>query len=158
MPHVVVRRGFVDSITCDMRTWCGGECERCGGNDPDGRDYVRGADCPTCHGTGRATGIGPAVLRSHPVTRVVLTGVVTRSAVSAMGRVTRESAGLLFDLAFPRGLAHIEGNADRLESIISDAAILWAKSENDRQKRRAKDKAEFERIRVAQDQLAATIT
>jgi hypothetical protein len=69
----VVRRGFVDEVRCDLRTWCGGECERCGGNDPDGRDYVRGADCPTCHGTGRTSGIGPAVVRAHPVQRVVLT-------------------------------------------------------------------------------------
>jgi uncharacterized protein (TIGR02996 family) len=76
--NYIVRRGFVDAITCDLPTWCGGECERCRGNrfvdavnPPDDDIYWR--RCPDCNATGRTTGIGPAVVRAHPVRRVVLT-------------------------------------------------------------------------------------
>lgn len=122
------RRGFVAEVRCTLADWCGGECGRCGGGrlalDP--RGVTR---CPDCNHSGRTVGIGPAVVARHPVERVVLTDVVTRAAASDIGRVTRESAGELFDRAFPPGIAYIVGNAERLEAIMSAVALLWAKSQ-----------------------------
>jgi uncharacterized protein (TIGR02996 family) len=74
----IVSRGFIDAVTCDLRTWCGGECERCDGLGrittglaPDGIIISSSVTCSACHGTGRVIGIGPAVVRAHPVRRVV---------------------------------------------------------------------------------------
>ena len=71
----LVRSGFVDEIRCTLAEWCGGECPEC-----VRYEYVRGVptvqrllNCRHCHGTGRTIGIGPQVVRKHPVTKVVLT-------------------------------------------------------------------------------------
>lgn len=138
----IVRRGFVDEIRCTLAEWCGGEeCPEC-----VRYEYVRGVptvqrllNCRHCHGTGRTPGIGPQVVRKHPVTKVVLIDVIERSAWSGStaGAVTIESAGPLFDVAFPPfpdgRLAslggYIEAHADVLEGVISTAAIKWAKSQ-----------------------------
>lgn len=123
-------RGFISRVSGPLVALIGGECEPCGRGwltrHADGRPH----DCPACHGIGRTPGIGPAVVRSHPVTRVVLDGAVVRSAVSKAGRVTRETAGPLFSWAFPTAIGDIEGPADWLESAISGAALTWAKSQN----------------------------
>lgn len=129
----VVRRGFVSEIRCRLAEWCGGECGRCIlgreiGRMSDG-NYSR--ECIFCFGTGRTTGIGPRLVREHPVERVDLSGVVTHSIVpgSPFGAVTRESAGVLFDVAFQNAIgSRIEGNAEVLAEIISRTAIAWAKS------------------------------
>jgi uncharacterized protein (TIGR02996 family) len=61
----ILRRGFVSEVRCTLTDWCGGECP-CFTNEPDYRHE-------RCGGTGYLTGIGPAVVRSHPVEVVVLT-------------------------------------------------------------------------------------
>ena len=60
------RRGFVAEVRCTLSQWCGGEvCEIC---DGDGDDW----QCGHCN-NGRTHGIGPAVVRSHPVEVVRVT-------------------------------------------------------------------------------------
>lgn len=120
---VVARRGFVDEVSCTLADWYSGVQCSCGVG------LQQTYDCRRCGGVGRFAAIGPAVVRSHPVTRVVLDGAVVRSAVSNAGRVTRETAGPLFSWAFPTATGDIEGPADWLESAISGAALTWAKSQ-----------------------------
>lgn len=71
-PSYTVTRGFISEVRCTLADWCGGDCG-CQPDDQDGRDYLRGHDCQQCHGTGRTPGIGPEVMRRHPVEKVVLT-------------------------------------------------------------------------------------
>lgn len=69
------RRGFVSEIRCTFDGWCGERCLTCGGggHDPYRVYESNRGTCPECNGTGLTTGIGPAVVRSHPVKLVVLT-------------------------------------------------------------------------------------
>lgn len=62
----IFRRGFVSEVRCTLADWCGA-CERCGG--------APGTCSEDCHvsGAGTTPGIGPEVVRRHPVERVVLT-------------------------------------------------------------------------------------
>lgn len=79
--NFTVRRGFVAEVRCRLADWIGGECERCGGGgtierrtyafEPEGR-AVGWDDCEPCEGTGRTPGIGPRLVREHPVERVVV--------------------------------------------------------------------------------------
>lgn len=74
--QAIIRRGFVSEIHCTLAEWCGGEqCLTCGGggHDPYRAYESERGTCPECCGTGRTPGIGPAVVRSHPVTSVRLT-------------------------------------------------------------------------------------
>ncbi len=77
--NFTVRRGFVAEIHCRLADWCGVECRRCRGDghflhwDMASDTTRRGHDCPACSGTGRTPGIGPRLVREHPVERVVLT-------------------------------------------------------------------------------------
>lgn len=91
------RRGFVSEVRCTLADWCGGGCEQCGGrrlaanrlarleveaaNNVTDSDDVSGmaealvglfSPCPECNGTGRTPGIGPAIVRRHPVEKVVV--------------------------------------------------------------------------------------
>ncbi len=150
--HAFATRGFIGQWHGPLAAWCGAACGRCArrrrmaaqierlegeeaGVDASGlaEDLMAiGPPCPACNGAGRTTGIGPAVVRSHPVERVVLVGAVGRSRVpgSPFGAATRESCGPLFDEAFPKAIGgRIEGNADILDGVISAAAIAWAKSQ-----------------------------
>jgi uncharacterized protein (TIGR02996 family) len=150
-PIYTVTRGFVSEIRCTLAEWCGGVCERCDGwtfdtqhDERTGRtDHVA---CQTCNQTGRTPGIGPAVVRSQPVTSVRLAGVVARSGVpgSPFGAVTRQSCGPLWPLMFgPDVGGRVEGNADRLDRIVSDAAIRWAKDRSKEAELNAKDPANY---------------
>ena len=134
---VSIRRGFVWYVGSTLSDWCGGECPYCENGTvyeyADGYTVPGSAGaCEMCHGTGRTFGIGPAVVRSHPVTYTVLTDVVRRSGApgSGFGRVTPDSAGVLFPFAFPNAYgSHIEGHFGELVRVMSDAAIRWAKSQ-----------------------------
>lgn len=67
-----VRRGFVAEVRCRLTDWCGDECHQCAGT---GRSFpIDGPSipCRRCGGS-LVTGIGPEVVRRHPVTTVVLT-------------------------------------------------------------------------------------
>ena len=139
------RRGFVSEIRCTFAGWRGGVCRRCGGRGVESV-YERGEygpnryqqTCPDCHRDGTKTGIGPAIVRSHPVTRVVLNGVVRPvEADPAFGMVYRQDIGPLWPLLcnHPRysgnlislGVA-VTDVIEKLESAVSDCAIEWAKS------------------------------
>jgi uncharacterized protein (TIGR02996 family) len=143
-PHVVVRRGFVDEARCDLRTWCGGECEWCGG---DGQSHLTTrsggslgwGDCPDCHGTGRVTGIGPAVVRAHPVRSIVITGAEPRQSQSGLFHWAWENE---FTTGWPSTMpddvirSGLERNGVTIDyqtrtsalDALSAALIAWAKS------------------------------
>lgn len=92
--RATIRRGFVSEIRCTLAEWCGCECGRCAirrrmayqievlEGDAMGYPARNLADdlmelfepCTSCHGTGRTAGIGPQIVRRHPVERVVLVG------------------------------------------------------------------------------------
>lgn len=70
-------RGFVKSVSCSLKDWCGGVCELCGGKDcriidtyADGRTEEK--HCPGCGGAGRVEGHGPAVVRTQPILSVAI--------------------------------------------------------------------------------------
>jgi uncharacterized protein (TIGR02996 family) len=69
-------RGFISEVRCTLADWCGVECECVSRWElhrvPPG-EVIDGHGCYACNGTGTTPGIGPAVVRSHPVDRVVLT-------------------------------------------------------------------------------------
>lgn len=87
-PTVEYRRGFVHTVRCTLIQWCGGVCTECDGwgietvhDERTGRtDHI---NCRRCNGSGRTIGIGPAVVRSHPVTRVEVTDREPYEAVQA---------------------------------------------------------------------------
>jgi uncharacterized protein (TIGR02996 family) len=58
------RRGFIESVTCDLATFLG-ICRRCSNPLVD--------DCRNCGNTGRTISIAPALFASQPVTRVTIT-------------------------------------------------------------------------------------
>ena len=70
-PTFVVARGFADELRCDLRTFVGGECERCGGDGLDAMaDHHRATPCRQCRGTGRVGLDLAAVFAAHPIARV----------------------------------------------------------------------------------------
>ncbi len=126
----VVSGGFLERVECELADWCGGECDRCDGADRTA-NVPNLYPCRRCGATGHTPGIGPRLVREHPVTRVDLSGVVTHSIApgSSLGAVTRGSAGVLFDVAFQNAVgSRIEGDAEVLADIMSQAALTWAKS------------------------------
>lgn len=74
---VIVRRGFVEEITCTLADFAGGECGRCGGRgvyaQQRGLLAFEPRECPTCSGTGRTAGAAGGLFAAHPVSRVRLT-------------------------------------------------------------------------------------
>jgi uncharacterized protein (TIGR02996 family) len=144
--EIIARRGFVSEVRCTLAAWCGGECGRCGsavGWAIAGQMYG-GSTCPTCSGTGRTPGIGPAVVAAHPVERVTLTD---RAPILAPGLGRRAwladdtmldqvpdncRVGLLF-----RWLSKTPGYADNLRvyesaelalDALSAACLAWARA------------------------------
>lgn len=75
--NAVVSRGFISEIHCTLADWCGGRCDVCDGSGgirehlPDGGFRV--PLCERCGGQGRTAGIGPRLVREHPVRVVTLT-------------------------------------------------------------------------------------
>lgn len=155
-PEAIVRRGFVHTVVCTLADWVGGECERCGGSGMSEREYhgVTDSDggCPTCSGTGRTSGIGPAVVRSHPVEAVRVTD---REPFESEGTWSwypvgyepgfHEESDLPVDVLFlmegsditlsERGRhIHYSNTRDAAMLALSAACIAWAKAENDRVK------------------------
>ncbi len=69
--NIIVHRGFVEVIACDLATLFGGLCGRC-----EGRGYyypmnpIQQRGCPVCHGTGRTEGVAAAVFGQHPIVEV----------------------------------------------------------------------------------------
>ena len=171
-----VRRGFVSQIHCTLADWCGGRnrtCTRC--------NYVAGHPwedrCPSCNShrlLQYPQGIGPQIVRRHPVERVVLTdreprgplhdapdlyvwrvtGVPISDGADIPADITRHLAGGKTAASWQR--IYYPTREDALASL-SAAAIAWAKAENERQKRRSDDKTGFDRIRAAQARLASTL-
>jgi uncharacterized protein (TIGR02996 family) len=146
-PAALFQRGFIDSVSCDLRTWCGGECEYIGhaGRRCDHGLILLGDgtyDCPACHDTGRVSGIGPAVVRAHPVRRVVtdreplhLPQWPCWSYTFAPERVNERLPDDLYDaMASHPDCSHRSrtwvGFIDRAAALdaLSSALLAWAKS------------------------------
>jgi uncharacterized protein (TIGR02996 family) len=63
----LVRRGFVESVSCDLATLFGEECDDCDGT---GRSAaIPDADwrCDSCSGAGRTPGVAAALFASQPI-------------------------------------------------------------------------------------------
>ncbi|MBN9521473.1 TIGR02996 domain-containing protein [bacterium] len=72
---LIVRRGFVDAVSCAVDDWVGPDCPACSNRD--------GPDCPLCRNTGREPRCGVWAAARHPVRAVTLAG----SAPMPHGRV-----------------------------------------------------------------------
>lgn len=122
--EVVFRGPFVSAVHCTPADWCGGNCDWSGYSG----DH---SECNHCDGSGTYKGIGLAVVRSHPLDRVELVGVV-RPLPDGWAQITRRDAGILYDVIFPGGSEsdtvqfHI-GQEPRFLEMASAAAIAWAK-------------------------------
>ena len=76
-PLLIVRRGFIEVVTCSLRDWCGGVCGFCRQGRALGYDGEWNMPCIDCHGTGRIGGHGPAIAAVQPVMEVLTTdGIV----------------------------------------------------------------------------------
>lgn len=129
IPGVVssAERGFVYLIYTQVAKWCGGACFMCA--DPFAP--FAPSDCQSCHGSGAIAAIGPRLVRDHPITYVHICDRFERhrheGGVTVV--VSRESAGVLFDIAFPSSGASAEGQEEDVIDALSSAAISWAKSQ-----------------------------
>ena len=136
------RRGFVAEVRCTLSQWCGGECGVCAGHGDiiaDSRGFT--FQCDSCHGTGRTPGIGPSVVRSHPVERVVLNNQplhVLQEGVAWVNDETGTWTGgvptavfRLIKTRWPRANGHQKAFITPEEAVdaLSVALIAWAKSQ-----------------------------
>lgn len=123
-----IHRGFVHTVRCRLAGWIG---------------ETTTVDLAMTDGPYRAPitltpAIGPRVVAEHPVETVRLAGLVRRSAVSKGGAIRRDDAGPLWPYIFmdyrTKPISgHVEcDSADRLEELVSTAAIAWAKARLDR--------------------------
>lgn len=133
LPHEqCIRRGFISEVRCSLADWCGGVCPTCDGwafdtlhDERTGRtDHVA---CQRCNQTGRITAIGPAVVRAHPVERVVLTDCrpMQRQGGWSMAPMYTP-VRMRFDIELSRDTFVTEEDAIR---HTSDLFIAWAKSQ-----------------------------
>lgn len=123
----------------------------------------------------QSTGIGPQIVRRHPVTRVLTdrephenpAGVFVFNRVDGEPEHSSEVPAFIFDLMEggsaerPTSRTHtvkFYSTRELADKALSAALIAWAKAENERQKRRSDDKAGFDRIRAAQARLASTLS
>ena len=68
------RRGFVESVRLDIRTFLGGPCRRCHGSGAAIAAWDSGHErCLECIGSGRIEGVARRLFEEHPVTRVEFT-------------------------------------------------------------------------------------
>ncbi len=146
VPGVVIRRGFVAEVRCTLAAWCGEPCQECNGTGETTvqvtgeYSYDYQGDCRLCSGTGQTHGIGPRLVREHPVERVVVgdsdvfrpfhytdgtAGVaVERSALPAsVWGILSDQCGVTDD-----PLRQPFTTRDDAEAALSAALIAWAKS------------------------------
>lgn len=129
---VLVRRGFVSEVRCTLEHWCGGECQECGGYG-DGPEMV--THCQACDGTHRTLGIGPALVRKHPIERVEFTDDFFNDTLPEILTVYRYTTGPLWPLilqrtayrsAVSRAVVAVSDVPERMLDNVSAAAIEWA--------------------------------
>jgi hypothetical protein len=127
-PIYTVARGFVSEVRCTLAEWCGGVCERCGGTwetQETGRQ-----SCEHCQVAGYPRGIGPAVVRSHPVTSVRLAGVDpveiagTADAWEWPASVVSTFPEVIRGFFYPRWYS----TEEKARGYLSSTFIAWAKS------------------------------
>lgn len=144
----IVRRGFISEVRCTLADWCGGECPTCHDdghyhavNDDGTEEYFS----TPCNCQFRTTGIGPAVVRSHPVERVVVTDKSPRPNTQELpdvmwwGWYLTDHPGERYDLPIDlRDYIGTKSGAsvwrqyhtpEEATAALSVAAIAWAKSQ-----------------------------
>ncbi len=148
------RRGFVSHVMCAKAAWLGEECGHAAEwvDDDDEQDRLFAesrAACPRCHGTGRTTAHGLAMVRSHPIERVTISDADPVAEGTACGWVRRQDdygdeeyddaredviPADVFDLlsgGIPRQDAVVwrcYGTNAEARADLSQAMLLWAKS------------------------------
>lgn len=136
------RRGFVSEVRCTLAEWYSGVQCSCGFG------LQQTYDCRRCGGVGRFAAIGPPVVRSHPVTRVVLTdrepsqytGVGIRGdswywctaygdTMHLADRIPPAIAAFLVGCFRERDGVYQYHTREAAGNALSAALILWAKSQ-----------------------------
>lgn len=125
----VVRRGFVSEVRCRLADWCGDECHQCAGT---GRSFpIDGPSipCRRCGGS-LVTGIGPEVVRRHPVEHLAFTDV---DPVEIAGIADAWEWPASAVATFPEGILGFFGprwhlSEDKARAYLSSTFISWAKS------------------------------
>lgn len=137
--HFEWRRGFISTVRVSLDGWCGSPCLSCAGMDLTKQDELGMVSiCPSCDMARQGTtGIGPEVVRRHPVERVVLTDVVFLNTTDGwMPRRTTARPGEPYITVYEiqemfadpdNGYPHRD-EAGAL-STLSVALIAWAKSQ-----------------------------
>ncbi len=137
-------RGFIAGVSCAMRVWCGDKCD-CEVTDGQNSHVGFRKDCPKCGGKGYHGGIGPAVVRLHPVRELTTdrepTSFFGRQALAWLRSATWDRRDSLPSRIYKRlrrdktsrcGTtlwAELMPDRAAWEKATSDAAIAWALSE-----------------------------
>lgn len=132
------RRGFLEEVRCRLEFWTGGRmCHHCNGyGEPDYSERP----CRTCRGRGRLIGSGPAMIVTHPISRVsvsdkepatLVDGVCWREDPSREGMLEVLPRGLLDGWGYtsPGGGYRRKSYRTREAAYddLSDGLIRWAK-------------------------------
>ena len=152
-PSALIRRGFVSCIHCTTADWFGADCVRCRGmGEGMQRDggRLRVTRCPSCNGNCRVGGLGPQLVRQHPIAGVVFDRE-TRSPVRpvgggdyVVGGIPGNESAANGELPFSAvGFLKLSGgrysgtsfvtvlfdSEQEAKLAVSSAAIMWAKSQ-----------------------------
>jgi uncharacterized protein (TIGR02996 family) len=66
---LLIAGGFPAEVRAPLSWLTGGECQECGHEE----SRIDPSTCPYCHGTGRINAHLPELVRTHPITRVLVT-------------------------------------------------------------------------------------
>jgi uncharacterized protein (TIGR02996 family) len=80
---VLIRRGFVSEVRAPLAWLIGGECQECGHEE----SRIDPSTCPYCSGTGRTPAHLDELVRTYPITRVVVTDREPRPNTAEEGAV-----------------------------------------------------------------------
>jgi hypothetical protein len=143
-------RGFVHTVRCDLATWCGGECQNCDGEGviarivetppaellSQGCRTLRGTfDCPVCLGVKEVEGIGPRLVRIHPIQHLEITDRKPFQAPDGLWRWSESNGHNLryLDHAMPKAiwkkswqLWRGHKTPEAAIAVANEQTLLWA--------------------------------
>lgn len=150
-------RGFVDRVSVCPASWMGGPCPRCSSTANSRRKYHR--VCGECGGTRWVDGLGPILVKHHPITRVYTCRVGPENVVAATIYVWRQETSsrfaasevpaclpLTWEPYMVLGQCAVFTKPDLAHEALGDAMLAWAHQAAD-------DPALFERQTEARKQL-----